>query len=157
MAEPIKIPKEVYMNALQLYIDALIARYDELGLRSTGNWAKELKAIILSETKAVIEGEHYTYQLVHGRKPGKRPPIDPIEDWVNIKLGITGKQGRSVAFAVSKKIAEEGTNIYQKGGTNLLEVLDEPQLFKVFTDSIGEYIKVQASAILLRQVKTLTK
>lgn len=157
MAESIKIPKEVYMNALQLYIDALIARYDELGLRATGNWANELKAIILSETKAIIQGEHYTYQLAHGRKPGKRPPIDPIEDWVNIKLGITGKQGRSVAFAVSKKIAEEGTNIYQKGGTNLLEVLDEPQLFKVFTDSVGEYVRVQASAIILGQVKTLIK
>jgi hypothetical protein len=43
---------------------------------------------------------------------GSRPhavPIEPLVDWVAAKLGKTGKEGRSIAFAISRKIAKYGT------------------------------------------------
>lgn len=43
-----------------------------------------------------------------GTKP-HMPPVEPIEAWVNDKLGITGKAARRVAFAIALKIAKKGT------------------------------------------------
>ena len=43
---------------------------------------------------------------------GTRPhpvPIAPLLDWVKAKLGLDGKEGRQVAFAISRKIAKHGT------------------------------------------------
>lgn len=37
------------------------------------------------------------------------PPVDAIEDWVRVKLGITGPEARGVAFAIARKIAARGT------------------------------------------------
>lgn len=156
MAFTIDIPRNIYMEALELYIQALIDKYDQLGLRASGQWANELEAEV-NGTRGIIKGMAYTEQLVDGRRPGTPPPIAPIENWVNTKLGLTGKDGRSAAFAISKKIGSEGTNIYQKGGTDLLEVLNDPTLFKVFTDKVGEYLRVQISSELLRQLKTLKR
>lgn len=43
-----------------------------------------------------------------GTRPHK-PPVGPIEAWVNEKLGIQGKEARGIAFAIANKIAKRGT------------------------------------------------
>jgi hypothetical protein len=46
------------------------------------------------------------------------PPIAPIQFWVENKLGITGKQAQSVAFAIAKTISKRGTKgtaMFDKG------------------------------------------
>ncbi len=43
---------------------------------------------------------------------GTRPhfvPIQPLQDWVEYKLGLEGAEAKSVAFAISRKIAKHGT------------------------------------------------
>lgn len=53
-----------------------------------------------------------------GRSPGRRPPMAPIEAWVNKKLGISGKAGRSVAFLIARAIGRRGTTgagMFRKG------------------------------------------
>jgi len=52
--------------------------------------------------------------LAHGEpvEYGTRPhfpPIAPLQHWVERKLGLEGKEARSVAFAIALKIAKEGT------------------------------------------------
>lgn len=37
------------------------------------------------------------------------PPVAPIQDWVESKLGLQGKEARSVAFAIATKISKVGT------------------------------------------------
>lgn len=44
-----------------------------------------------------------------GRNPGRFPPPGPIQLWVQRKLGISGKEVRSVAYLVARKIARHGT------------------------------------------------
>ena len=44
-----------------------------------------------------------------GRRPGRFPPIGPIELWVRRKLGVSEKKSHSVAFLVARKIARRGT------------------------------------------------
>ncbi|MDA8107566.1 MAG: hypothetical protein M0015_02925 [Betaproteobacteria bacterium] len=44
-----------------------------------------------------------------GSKP-HFPPIEPLIDWVRVKLGITGdKEAKGVAFAIARTIASRGT------------------------------------------------
>jgi hypothetical protein len=37
------------------------------------------------------------------------PPIAPIQFWVEKKLGIVGKQAKSVAFLIARAISKRGT------------------------------------------------
>jgi hypothetical protein len=53
--------------------------------------------------------------LEDGRRPGKRPPVDKLEEWVRREIPST-KNPSSLAFAISKKIGEEGSLLYRKGG-----------------------------------------
>lgn len=50
----------------------------------------------------------YAIPVELGTKP-HFPPVDAIEDWVNVKLGITGPDAKRVAYAVARKIAARGT------------------------------------------------
>ena len=38
-----------------------------------------------------------------------RPPVEPILMWVRRKLKKTGKEAKSIAYAICNKIAKEGT------------------------------------------------
>lgn len=79
----------------------------------------------------------YIYYIEHGRKGGKRPPSKAIYDWVESKESFKQKVGwnllkeyqkKSLAFAIAKKIGEEGTTIFQQGGSKLLEDILSPEL-----------------------------
>lgn len=43
-----------------------------------------------------------------GTKP-HFPPLEPLRDWVEKKLGVSKKESRGVAFLVARKIAAKGT------------------------------------------------
>lgn len=50
----------------------------------------------------------YAVPVELGTKP-HFPPVQALEDWVRQKLGLTGREGRSVAFAIARKIGRVGT------------------------------------------------
>ena len=56
----------------------------------------------------IIEMEEYWKYLEYGTPP-HMPPVDAIEDWVKVKFGLSGKEGRSVAWAVAFHIKKYGT------------------------------------------------
>ena len=51
----------------------------------------------------ILHTPAYTQFLLYGRKPGKMPPLAPIESWMKAK-GLEGS-----AWAIRKHIAEFGT------------------------------------------------
>lgn len=66
----------------------------------------------------------YIYYIEKGRKPGKRPPKKAIREWLDVKpkfASLEAKEKDSLAYLIAKKIGEEGTTIYQQGGTKLLD------------------------------------
>ena len=137
-------------NVLQKVIDLfLIPRFQELKMNATGEWLQslEIKAELDGGT---IRGRAYSEQLAKGREPGKAPPIRNIERWVNAKLGISGKEATSIAFAISKKIAKEGTSWYQKGGSDLIEVLEEKQTIEFVQNELIAIAKVRIAEQLQR-------
>lgn len=51
---------------------------------------------------------NYAVPVELGTKP-HFPPLAPLRDWVEKKLGVSKSQSRSVAFLVARKIAAKGT------------------------------------------------
>ena len=122
----------------------LVPKFNELGMDATGLWLQSLETEA-RQNVGVIRGQDYTEFLARGRRPGNRPPIAPIERWVNAKLGIGGQQARGVAFAVANKIANEGTTWYQQGGTDLLEVLESQECI--------DYVRSRYTGLMQLEVK----
>lgn len=52
----------------------------------------------------VAVGERYGSVVEFGRRPGKMPPVAPIERWASIKLGSPG-----AGFVIARKIGQRGT------------------------------------------------
>ena len=50
----------------------------------------------------------YGAAIEYGTKP-HFPPIAPLVFWVEKRLGLTGKEAKSVAFAIARKISKKGT------------------------------------------------
>jgi len=46
---------------------------------------------------------------LEGRKSGRQPPSSALEKWVAFKLKLSGKELKSVAFLIARKIGKEGT------------------------------------------------
>ena len=63
----------------------------------------------------ILHTPAYTQFLLYGRKPGRMPPLEPIESWMETR-GLTGS-----AWAIRKHIADFGT----KGNDFLSPVLEE--------------------------------
>lgn len=66
----------------------------------------------VSDTGAIgVVGSPLAYALPVelGTKP-HFPPIEPLVDWVQTRLGVHGREARSVAFLVARKIARKGTD-----------------------------------------------
>ncbi len=125
---------EIESVVQQIVDEVFVPRFNELGMNATGQWLKTVDA-----KDNTIIGQDYTQYLADGRGAGKPPPIDPLEKWVEAKMGIHGKQATSIAFAISKTIAKEGTSWHQKGGTDLLKILESPEVLKMFTERISVF------------------
>jgi len=139
--------EEILNEVIRLY---LIPKHNELGMKATGEWINSLEA-----KGNVIRGRKYTEQLVWGRKPGNAPPITPLENWVKAKFGITGKEATSFAFAISKKIAKEGTTWHKKGGSDLLEVLETSEVLNYINSKIAVYFQTEITLQIQRQLREL--
>lgn len=57
----------------------------------------------------------YAVPVELGSRP-HRPPIAPLAEWVDRKLGIKGKAGQRVAWAIAGKIAKRGTPAHHMFG-----------------------------------------
>lgn len=95
---------------------AYIEDQEAKGIRASGKSAKSIKKQV-KPTEGTLTGAKYFFQQRHGRRPGKFPPVSEILEWIKTK-GITPKDSRtsikSLAFLFARKIAERGTDIFQK-------------------------------------------
>lgn len=134
--------QETMQEVIDLF---LIPKFEALGMNASGNWLRSLEAKAENGI-GYINGADYTYYLAYGRKPGKMPPVEPLIKWVTAKLGVSGREGKSIAWAVAKKIAAEGTE-YFPAGTDLLAVLQSPEVTAYinnkFESFLTEAIKIQ--------------
>jgi len=81
------------------------------GLNDTKGTSESLN-VDASDTVLEIKGSEVITWLNRGRSPGKFAPPEPIREWVSSKLGITGKENKSIAFLINRKLKEKGSSIY---------------------------------------------
>lgn len=99
----------IFMDKLKL---AYITDQNQKGIRSSGESAASLHWFF-KPTGAEMWGSHYFYQQEHGRKPGQMPPVEAIIEWIRAKHIQADISDESLAWAIAKKIAKSGTDIYQ--------------------------------------------
>lgn len=143
---------EILNKVIELF---LLPRFTELGMRATGEWESQLGADSTGLNSGAIYGRQYSEQLAKGREPGKLPPISELEKWVTAKFGVTGKVATSMAWAVAKKISKKGTSWYEKGGSNLLEVLEEPRTLAYIQEEIGGKLRLRIEQELIRNAENI--
>jgi len=119
----------------------LIAKYDELGMRASGRWAESLSVEVSDNGAEILQAEHGE-QLENGRRPGKQPPSEAIEQWLRDK-GIANRLEKnmtisSLAFLIARKIGREGWNRNTNGGTNLISSVVTPERIQQIIDKISE-------------------
>lgn len=150
---PESIINEVLTDVVEMYLKP---KFIELGMNASGQWLNSLE-VRTSLNRGEIWGMDYTEYLVNGRRPGNRPPIAPLVEWVQNKFGYVGQQATSTAFAIANKIAKEGTEYYPDG-TDLLEVLNSREVTEFINNRIGEYIiedtKLQFERIIKKTLIT---
>jgi hypothetical protein len=73
----------------------------------------------------VATPQPYAEYLETGTRPHK-PPVQPLIDWVEAKLGYHDKQAKGVAFAIRNTIAKKGTReqpVWQQTYNRLLPTI----------------------------------
>ena len=133
-------PEEITKLLTEVVDQFLKPKFISLGMNASGKWLQSL-SVEATDYKGVIKGMDYTFYLANGRAPGKRPPIQPLVEWVGYKFGITGKEAKSMAFAVATKIAKEGTDYYPNG-TDLVEVLQSQEVINYINNRISNLLAV---------------
>lgn len=71
----------------------------------------------------------YAIPVELGTKP-HFPPIEPLEDWVQARLGVAPEQASAVAMAVARKIARHGTKGHHMFSGAFSEL--EDQLHRIY-------------------------
>jgi hypothetical protein len=90
----------------------------------------------------------YIYYLEKGRKPGKRPPVDALIPWVKARgMATDDKQARSIAFLIARKIGENGTTIFQKGGSDLISAVVSDQMIQQVAIEVGTFLMGQITKV----------
>ena len=109
------------------------------------------------EYQVIFDLADYWYYVENGRRPGKRPPISAIEQWISDKglqphprANGSIPSTKQLAFAISTKIAREGTDMYQLGGTQVLHdaINEQSPVLDAIVDRIGVLLEKEMRSAL---------
>lgn len=152
-----KEPIDILYDELDTLKRDLIAKYKELNMRASGQWENALRVEVApingGGLRGIISGADYTYYMQHGRKAGKMPPIQAIEQWI-LARGIRPIQEKmntnALAWAIAKKIARDGTKRMQAGGTPaFIDAIITPERVQQIIEKVGyNYVATFTSEII---------
>lgn len=146
-----------YLNKLgqeltdRLVKDIQTKRVTKYGaVNASGRLAKSVRYDVKNSTLTVY-AEQYIGALEFGRKSGKKPPRDVIRKWIDEK-GITpnGISKDSLAFLIQRKIGEEGTTIWQQGGSDLVSGIFNDALRKEIENDFYSLIASEVTSDVLK-------
>ena len=146
-----------YLNKLgqeltdRLVKDIQTKRVTKYGaVNASGRLAKSVRYDVKNSTLTVY-AEQYIGALEFGRKPGKKPPRDVIRKWIDEKGIIpNGISKDSLAFLIQRKIGEEGTTIWQQGGTDLMSGIFNDALRKEIENDFYNLIASEVTSDVLK-------
>lgn len=147
------LTQDEIITVLNKVIDLfLIPRFMELGMLATAEWIANVHSEAgLNEGK--IMGREYTEQLVNGTPPGTIVPVGQLINWARAKFGVGTDEARNIAFAVRQNIFKHGTILYREGGSDLMEVLEEPRTLQFLQEELGGIVKIKVANALIRNAQ----
>lgn len=96
------------------------------------SWQTETKTIPAGIRGELFSPLNYSGAVEHGRRPGKQPPIEPIQLWV-VRKGIAPPdEARGVAYVIARAIGKRGTKgakMLQKGWRRA-----KPRIQRIYDD-----------------------
>ena len=126
-------------NILEHSGEDFIKAYRELlikyNINTTGNLSNSLSTTIQEESEVWLSIADYYIYIEDGRLPGKQPPIDVIEKWIQNKHL---PEQRNLKWAIAKSISKKGIV-----GKHILEKsldLIEPSLDKEIDKQVNKLI-----------------
>jgi hypothetical protein len=148
----------ILQTELELIKTELIKEYDNLGMRASGKWADALE-VQSTETSGKILGLNYSEQLEFGRRSGKQPPREAIEQWIRDK-GLASRIENQIsvsllAFFIVRKIRREGWNRQQYGGVDLISRVVTPERVQKIIDKVGSAFRVNFTSQIIKELKEL--
>lgn len=150
---------EIIREEFGLLKSELITRYEEKGMRASGNWAEQLEEVYSFSSEnlnAKILGEDYSEQLEKGRLAGKQPPIQAIEQWILDKGIMANIEGNitisSLAFLIARKIGREGWKREEYGGVELISEIVTPERIQRIIDRVGDSFIAEFTAELIEEL-----
>lgn len=118
---------------------------------ASGDLEKTLRFDVIDGTLRVY-ANHYIYQLVFGRKPGKRPPRDVIVKWIQDKGIQSDIPINSLAFLIQRSIGEKGTLLFPEGSNLLSSIINDEAINALKSDLFTEIVAEAVSGFkTLRQ------
>ena len=122
--------------------------------KSSGSTERSLRkeSSIGKDIVGKVYAQDSIYYLMHGRKPGKFPPISAMLEYIKAKrIKPKGKTTeRQLAFLFARSIAKKGTKIFQ-GKVKALNVDDQiEKLQKEFAENLNISFKKVISNSLSR-------
>lgn len=149
--------EQIIQEELESIRQELIQRHHQLNMKASGQWADSLR-VQVNGTKGKLIGKDYTYYMQIGRRPGRMPPLEAIEQWI-INKGLKPIEDKiktsSLAFLIARKIKEEGTKYYQQGGTDLIDSVVTPQRIQKIIDRVGQLKVVELKSQILEIVQKI--
>ncbi len=137
---------EILHTEFEVLAQELKDAYNKKGMKASGEWERAVEVKVTENTNslsAVVLGLEYSQQLETGRKPGKQPPSETIEQWIKDK-GIASKiEGKisisSLAYLIARKIGREGWKREQYGGVDLISEVVTPERIQNIINKISDF------------------
>lgn len=143
-------------TALNKLLTGVVSAYkgDLKRFKSSGGTERSLRkeASIGTDIVGKVYAQDSIYYLMHGRKPGKFPPISAMLDYIRAKrIRPKGKTTeRQLAFLFARAIATKGSRIFQ-GKVRALNVDDQIiELNKEFAENLNISLKKVISTSMTR-------
>ena len=114
--------RDLIIQFLETIREQIIRDQAEKGMRATGKSADSLRINMIDDDEGQLLGSVAIRFQVTGRGPGKFPPRENILEWMRAR-----QIEESALYAIQKKIAERGTDIFQgkRPGLSLNEIIDD--------------------------------
>lgn len=113
---------------------ALSRQFLQLVAKDTNKYTTQKSQIKIEGTKVVLFTPSHLQFAKYGRGPGKKPPLDPILQWVKTKgIVSNNKKQLGAAFAIQNSIGKRGTLNWVPNAPNALE--------ESLNDNVDSYVK----------------
>ena len=156
-------PQETLSKEMEKLQLEFLAKYKEKGMEASGDWGRSLETVVNQSDDGLLTGSvkafDYSQQLETGRKPGRFPPREAIENWIKEKGLASRIEGQisvsSLAFLIARKIANEGWDRKRYGGVELISEVATPQRMQEIIDKVGQSYIVLITSEVTKTFKEL--